>query len=91
MALKKAAEMLLVGDEVAGKGHSWRKEQPGQRQGGVNSGRLVHGAAHSSCAVWLGPRVCQQEKVVTLESARGQLAEGCQRQAKELGPWPAAR
>lgn len=82
--------MLRVGDKVAGKGHSWQKEQPGQRQDGVNVSRLVHRAAHSSCAVWLDPRVCQQEKVVTLESARAQLAEACPR-AKELGPWPAAR
>lgn len=82
--------MRRVGDEVTGKGHSRQKEQLGQRQGWVNVGRLVHRAAHRSCAVWLGPKVCQQEKVVMLESARAQLAEGFP-PSKELGPWPAAR
>lgn len=37
LALKKAAEIWRVGDEVAGKRHSKQRERQGQRRGGVNA------------------------------------------------------
>lgn len=39
LALKKAAEIWHVGDGAVGKGHSRRREQQGQRQGGVSACR----------------------------------------------------
>lgn len=85
LALKKAAEIWRVGVEVAGKRHSKQREQQGQRQPGVNACGLACRTAPG--AVWLGRGVCQQERVVTLESASGpSLQRAALAGLRSLGP-----
>lgn len=85
MALKKAAKIQRVGDEVAGKGCSEQRDSKGKG--------LVGSPCPLVCRValgvaWRGREVCQEEKrVVMLKNIAGPACRGL---PLRWGSWPAA-
>lgn len=85
LALKKAAEILRVGDEIARKGCSEQQDSKGK---GLVGSPCPPVCRTASGAAWRGRGVCQEEtRVVMLKSI---ARPACRGLPLQWGSWPAA-